>query len=226
MDLVRQSEINRMSKSIPYSLLRSSSKSRSSDRHATNCHEWQSAQCQAACLAREPESRPPGDLQDFDNLWKQDVVCTSLNPLPTSVGSESGPSTRRSLLWVCHQQGISLRLQCRSAHPANFCRAIQGKMRANQLALARFAFLAKLALVLGFAKSCVSCQLQLNRITSLLLVCIFDIQQTVQWHCFVLINNPFTDMAIFRPFGIGRSARPRVGQLQNLPQIEVGQFQE
>jgi hypothetical protein len=59
-------------------------------------------------------------------------------------------------------------------------------MRANQLALAGFAFLAKLAL--GFATSYMSCQLQLNRITSLLLISVFDIQQTVQCHCFVLVN--------------------------------------
>ena len=64
----KQSEIMAPSKSIPDSLLRSSWTSSSWDRQATNCHEWRSAQCQAACLEREPEFRPPDDQQDFNNL--------------------------------------------------------------------------------------------------------------------------------------------------------------
>ena len=98
-----QSKIMAPSKSIPDSLLRLSWSSKSLDRQATNCHEWRSAQCQAACLEREPEFRPPDDQQDLNNLWKRGVVCICSNPLPTSVGSESGPATRRSFFWVCYQ---------------------------------------------------------------------------------------------------------------------------
>ena len=67
-------------------------------------------------------------------------------------------------------------------------------------------------------------------------------QQSVTWVClkladlfklqlYILPLNELPSihghgMAIFRPGGIGRSAQQWVRRLQNLPQLEVGQFQE
>ena len=56
----------------------------------------------------------------------------------------------------------------------------------TNLPLPGLPFWPNLPLPLALPKA--TCQLQLNRITGLFLTCIFDIQQTVQCHCFVLIN--------------------------------------
>ena len=92
-----QSKIMAPSKSIPDSLLRSSWKSQSGP--SGHKLSWMAVSSMPSrCLEREPEFRPPDDRQDLNNLWKRGVVCISSHPLPTSVGSESGPSTHSGII--------------------------------------------------------------------------------------------------------------------------------